>query len=247
MTEPANGPQEDRENGGPVPGAFLSGAHLKHLVDERRAIYLDSDPEDDGERQPLGLEGDSTEGEWADWTIDLALGREVFLSSEEKVRFLEEHESVAINPGEFALLMTEETVDIPSDRAAFISLKFKHALKGLINISGFHVDPNFHGKLVFSVYNAGPSTAILRRGEPAFMIVFAALSSEIKKNRKGAHFKDIERLRPEWLSGLQGRTSSLEALDEEVQDLRVRLNLLMAIGIGVLIAIITGWVTGAFA
>jgi len=43
------------------------------------------------------------------------------------------------------------------------------------NVSGFHVDPGWSGKLVFSVYNAGPAETVVAKGEPMFMIVYADL------------------------------------------------------------------------
>ena len=42
----------------------------------------------------------------------------------------------------------------------------------LINVSGFHVDPNYKGKLIFSAFNAGPRDIILRKLDPVFMIFF---------------------------------------------------------------------------
>jgi dCTP deaminase len=46
---------------------------------------------------------------------------------------------------------------------------------GLINVSGFHVDPGFYGKLIYAVYNAGPSEIHLSRGTEMFLIWFADL------------------------------------------------------------------------
>lgn len=74
--------------------------------------------------------------------------------------------------------MTKEYVCIPKNKLAFISIKAKQKLKGLINVSGFHVDPGFEGKLLFSVYNAGPSTITLETERPYFLIWFANLESE---------------------------------------------------------------------
>lgn len=48
-------------------------------------------------------------------------------------------------------------------------------MNGLINVSGFHVDPGFRGQLVFAVYNAGPAPVNLARGEPIFLLWFADL------------------------------------------------------------------------
>ena len=51
--------------------------------------------------------------------------------------------------------MTKESIEVPLDALGLISIRSKYKLKGLINVSGFHVDPGFRGSLVFAVYNAG--------------------------------------------------------------------------------------------
>ena len=47
-----------------------------------------------------------------------------------------------------AMLITEEQVNVPLDAMAFISMKAGKKLGGLINISGFHVDPGFNPSVV---------------------------------------------------------------------------------------------------
>lgn len=84
-------------------------------------------------------------------------------------------EAFIIPSGQFAFLLTEETVRLPSHVLGFISLKSKTKFRGLVNVSGFHVDPGYHGRLIFSVYNAGPSSIILRRGEDLFLLWLADL------------------------------------------------------------------------
>jgi dCTP deaminase len=73
------------------------------------------------------------------------------------------------------LLLTEERVNIPLHKIAFISIKASIKLRGLINVSGFHVDPGFKGNLVFSVYNAGVTPISLEKSDPYFLIWFADL------------------------------------------------------------------------
>lgn len=109
---------------------------------------------------------------------ELTLGEQVFQTGENPraVRNLIVDEEIYINPGQFALLLTEETVKVPKNKIAFISIKAGIKFEGLVNVSGFHVDPGFEGKLLFSVYNAGPSTILLRRGKRYFPMWFAELN-----------------------------------------------------------------------
>lgn len=111
---------------------------------------------------------------------ELCLGNEVYLTDSKsgKKELLDEKNSqVVIKPGQFALLLTQEKVKIPLKYLAFISIKFSQKIKGLVNISGFHVDPGFEGKIIFSVYNAGSATITLDKGNPYFMIWFSELTS----------------------------------------------------------------------
>lgn len=122
----------------------------------------------------------------------LTLGNEAYRTDnkDRKLEVLDEKcRTIEINPGQFTLLMTKEYLCIPKNKLAFISIKAKQKLKGLINVSGFHVDPGFEGKLVFSVYNAGPSTITLEIDKPYFLIWFANLESEAKK---GDEYNDVK-------------------------------------------------------
>lgn len=109
------------------------------------------------------------------WKLNLSLGSEVYLSSEDLPKKLKKGDLVSIRSGEFALLITEEKIKLPLNVMGFISVRFKYKRKGLINVSGFHVDPGYEGKLIFSVYNAGPNDIIIRRSDPLFMIFFEKL------------------------------------------------------------------------
>jgi dCTP deaminase len=77
--------------------------------------------------------------------------------------------------------LTEEVVRIPPDVLGFISLRTTWKFRGLINVSGFHVDPGFHGNLIYAVYNAGPAPVHLARGMDLFLIWFAELDKLVDR------------------------------------------------------------------
>jgi len=156
---------------------------------------------------------------------ELSLGKEVFRtdSPNKKKEFLKEKEQVVINPGQFALLLTYETVNIPEDKIAFISIKAGIKLKGLVNVSGFHVDPGYKGNLIFSVYNAGSSQISLSAGEPCFLIWFADLileqgeSSEYDKENH-EHFKQ-DSIPTRYIDSLAtGEIASPNILSKKIDD-----------------------------
>jgi hypothetical protein len=62
-------------------------------------------------------------------------------------------------------------------------------LRGLVNVSGFHVDPGYKDSLKFAVYNAGSKDIVLDYGEPVFLIWYADLdksTTDLYKPRPGA-------------------------------------------------------------
>jgi len=153
----------------------------------------------------------------------LKIGHEVYVSPTDQssdprtatVRQLTDGEGFTIPPGQLAFLLTEEIVTIPPDALAFISMKGKIKFRGLVNVSGFHVDPGFKGRLIFSVFNAGPITIHLRQGQPTFLIWFASL------DRTSASIKNgpvQERIDPEFLSNVSGELQSFASLLSKIKD-----------------------------
>lgn len=85
------------------------------------------------------------------------------------------NESFTIPAGQFGFILTEERIRVPQHALAFISIRATYKFRGLVNVSGFHVDPHYEGKLLFSVFNAGPAAVHLSRGEECFLIWYASL------------------------------------------------------------------------
>ena len=81
----------------------------------------------------------------------LSIGPEVYVSPNDQtadpttdtVRNLSNGEYFTIPPGQFAFLLTEEFVSVPVDALAFISIRATIKFRGLVNVSGFHVDPGY--------------------------------------------------------------------------------------------------------
>lgn len=172
---------------------------------------------------------------WDRWDPALRLGREAYVSSAGKVQSLNEEPTVTIRPGEFALLMTEEWIDLPDDVVAFISVKSKYKSIGLLNVSGFHVDPGYQGYLIFAVYNAGSTAQTLRKGDKIFMIIFERLPKSEKRRSDQTTHKQIP---ADWITSLQGPTVSLPALQEQVQSLQTVTKILQAVVVGLVLAVI---------
>lgn len=159
---------------------------------------------------------------------ELHLGDEVYLSTQREPRKLSDaHPYVTIKPGEFALLLTEEEIRMPDDLIGLITIRLKYKRLGLINISGFHVDPGYKGKIMFAVYNAGPHPVTLRKGDSIFMIFFAKLSEKDAKPYEHGEHKEIKKIRPEWVMGLRGPPVSLVDVFERVKRLEEKVNMII--------------------
>ncbi|WP_244387286.1 dCTP deaminase domain-containing protein [Delftia lacustris] len=128
-----------------------------------------------------------------------------------------------IRPGQFAFLMTEETVKVPKDAIALISMRAGYKFKGLINVSGFHVDPGWDGKLLFSVYNAGPSEVILERGDAAFLIVYADLDRKSNKVYDGKS-QNQTTIKSSLLQNMTQQVFSPLMLQRRVEDFEKKVN-----------------------
>lgn len=109
-------------------------------------------------------------------SYELSLGDQVFVTGEDKAkRRIATGTQITIPPGQFANLLTEETVRVPEDALGLISMKFTLKQPGLVNVSGFHVDPGYDGKLLFSVYNAGPQSVPITNGTATFLLWYCSL------------------------------------------------------------------------
>ncbi len=159
----------------------------------------------------------------------LQVGPEVYVSpsivddaSTTKVR-LRKGQSFAIPAGQFAFLLTEERIRVPSSALAFISIKARIKFKGLVNVSGFHVDPGYEGRLIFSVFNAGPAPVHLARGDDCFLMWFASLDVPSEEIRKMPGFDAIP---SSLINPIAGEIQSFAGLLEKIRSTEKRMDVI---------------------
>jgi|SRR6185437_6295759 len=154
----------------------------------------------------------------------LAIGPELYVSPNEQsadpttvtVRKLDHGDAFTIPPGQFAFLLTEESVEVPADALAFISIRAKTKFRGLVNVSGFHVDPGFRGRLTFAVFNAGPVPIHLKRGQPIFLMWYASLDRASASIKTGVAQDGID---PELITSIAGELQSFAGLSKKMKDI----------------------------
>ena len=153
----------------------------------------------------------------------LSIGPEIYVSPNDRtvdpttvtVRKLSTGEAFTIPPGQFALLLTEEVVSVPADALAFISIRAKTKFRGLVNVSGYHVDPGYCGQLTFAVFNAGPVPVHLKRGRPTFLIWYASLDRETAFKKDGAIHRGID---TDLVVAVSGELQSFAGLSKKIED-----------------------------
>ncbi len=106
-------------------------------------------------------------------------------------------------------------ISVPTDALAFISIRAKTKFRGLVNVSGFHVDPGFRGQLTFAVFNAGPVPIHLKRGQPIFLIWYASLDRETAFKKDGPVHMGID---PDLVTGIAGELQSFAGLSKKIKD-----------------------------
>ena len=192
----------------------------------------------------------------------LAIGPEVYVSPSDQtvdpttvtIRKLSDGEAFTIPPGQFAFVLTEEIVSVPADALAFISIRAKTKFRGLVNVSGFHVDPGYRGQLTFAVFNAGPVPVHLKRGQPIFLIWYASLDRKTACKKDDTIHKGID---PELVTAVAGELHSFASLSKKITDVdealrervhivekkQVRFGVISLIALGIVIALTGNWLT----
>lgn len=149
--------------------------------------------------------------------------------------------------GQFGFILTEEEVTVPSTAIAFISMRAGYKFRGLVNVSGFHVDPNYRGRLIFSIFNAGPGSVHLCRGEDCFLIFYADLDQSKEFPVKKGYNSIPSDLTGPIADGLQSFSGLLSKINENDTKLTNRVNNIereqavlkwaMALAIGALVTV----------
>jgi dCTP deaminase len=200
-------------------------------------------------QHPLILDGKFDSGRVKHGAYELALSREVLTTPDgtSNQPLPGEGETLVIPPAQFAILYTEEKVHIPDGVIGFISIKFGEKSKGLVNISGFHVDPGYSGRLKFSVYNAGNKTIHLGYGLPYFSLWFAELDEKTKDpySAKENHAGQF-RVTPADREQMSERCHSTHTLHERIKKLEEQIATICTVGLVIIIPLLLGLAVAVF-
>ena len=154
----------------------------------------------------------------------LSMGNEYFVTRSgfdrynlrTSTRRLTPGESFCIPSGHFAFLLTKETVSMPDDAIGFLSIQTDVKFAGLVNISGFHVDPGSIGKIIFAVFNAGPNAVHIKQGDRIFRLWIASLDApDVHPRSQASHIS----LPSQMVNNISGDLESLNIIARRVSSL----------------------------
>lgn len=182
-------------------------------------------------------------------SYDLSLGGEALVSGHERKVILASGsgQMLHLEAGDFALVLTKETVKFPDDMAGVIGMRSSLARKGLMLLAGMQIDPGFEGHLRFGLYNASPRRITLDYDDELCMIEFHKLNGPV--DRPAARNVDlIEGRIPEsdrdFLMSLE--TTSLSDLASNVKTLSTNVAM-VSNQVGLLFKIVVPLIMATFA
>lgn len=197
---------------------------IKHFID-----HVPNEPMDGNALEQYRLAAYS---EGKDWSFDLRIGAEYFLSGDTAPEKLtDSNQFIIIKPGKFGSLITKEVVSIDNNHIGLISVKFSYKQKGLINVSGFHVDPNYKGNIVFTVFNAGPQDIYIKKDEYVFMICFLELKSELENSEQKKGYSSIP---VSMIEGLGGHSLTLMENNRRIEQLEFYVKIIAGVAVGLI-------------
>lgn len=115
-------------------------------------------------------------------SYDLAVGGEALVSNRDDKLILgpDRVPSLHLNAGDFALVLTRESIKLPLDVSCVIGMRSSLARRGLILLAGLQIDPGFEGHLRFGLYNASPRRMTLDYDDDLCTIEFRKLSGPVE-------------------------------------------------------------------
>jgi deoxycytidine triphosphate deaminase len=186
-------------------------------------------------------------------SYDFTVGAQAFVSGSNEIIDVTNRGLVIIDPGEYAVLATQERIRCGPQIAGQLGLCSPLARQGLILLSGPQVDPGFDGVLVVRVTNLAPRRITLPYRAPFLTAQFFKLAHPVahpydgsRQGQTGLGPRDFEELSQPDSPTLGGMVKSLSTLASDVSDLKTSVRWMawaipIIVGIGMtIIGIIVG-------
>ena len=104
---------------------------------------------------------------------------------------------------------------MPIDAVGLINIATKVKLAGIVNVSGFHVDPGYEGRLIFTIFNAGAQAVHIGYGDRIFRLWLNSYDGEATPKAFG-----YETIPHDWANGLVGAYPSPFVVEQNLEAFR---------------------------
>lgn len=193
-------------------------------------------------------------------SVDLTLGPEAFRASDTDKIHLKEGDILPLPPGEMALVLTREVVELSPRIAANIGLRSHFTRKGIDLLAGPQIDPGFEGPLHIILINLSPSELLIEYGEPFLTIEFRRLGEAAAERYDGQYqastsitadeIRDLKKgegiALSEAVKAMQTIAKDVGALQESVSELTTNVNRYMAIFVGAIVTLVAAVISALF-
>lgn len=156
----------------------LSDCEIKKLVEQEHIL----EPFDEHKLQAVSY--DITSGSVVQ--VYQRLNQAISLKDKQQIQTATDEVSIIdgyhIKPGEYILVKTKETFNMPANLTAHIRPRTTFTKIGLI-LSDQHMNPGFKGHLYLGLYNATPNTIDIFPGLSIGQMVFETIQGEISPER----------------------------------------------------------------
>lgn len=134
-------------------------------------------------------------------SYDLTVGEEYYIgedcdSSKLSTEGLRQRQSFTIPPHAVCFILTTESIALPKDVTAKVSLRMTYIYAGMVLTSQPPFDPGYHGRVVVMLHNLSSEPFHLKRGDRLATIEFARLSEATTVSKPHRSVNNLEEQLP---------------------------------------------------
>ena len=122
-------------------------------------------------------------------SYDFRVGEEGLTTGGKEKINVKEKGLMLLEPGDFGVVSSLETIDMPNDHSGRIGIRSFYSRQGLFAATGPQIDPGFRGKLFVTIINLSPNVISLPYKEKFVTIEFHRLNEPVTKPYSG-EFQD---------------------------------------------------------
>jgi dCTP deaminase len=152
-------------------------------------------------------------------SYDLHMGKQAITTTSKEIIRVDQKGFFVINPGEFAIVITNEIIGLNDCHTGRFGLKSEHARKGLIATVGPQIDPGYQGRLIVGLTNLSPNHISISYGEKLFTVEFHRLQQKAEKMYSGKYQGRTELTGEESKSIIDGNCMTLSEMSATLRNL----------------------------